>query len=118
MTVIHQFWNVSTSRLYGSLVGPPEMLTLPIVKFSRCQTRNSRIVMPPQRIQREENDDARFFFITYLVVRALCARRHSVTAQYTWTTSATISTMRSSHSRFPCGSTGSPNVRRCAAYSL
>ena len=42
---------------------------------------NSSRVRPPQRMVREENDDARFFFTSYFVVRARLARRHSVAAQ-------------------------------------
>src|SRR5690242_21012311 len=88
MTVSHHVENESTSRLYGSSVAPPVTLTLPIVKFSRCQTRNSRIVMPPQRMVREESDEARLRFTAYAVVRAACDRRQRITAQATCTTSA------------------------------
>ena len=64
MSVIHHTSNVSTSRLYGSLVGPPVTLTLPMVKLIRCQMMNSSSARPPQRIIREENDEATFFFTT------------------------------------------------------
>src|SRR3954452_21546458 len=94
MSVIHQVSNVSTSRLYGSLVAPPATLTLPKVKLTRCQMMKSRMVWPPQRIQREENDDARFLFTTYFWVRARLARRQSAAAAYTWTTRATSSVTR------------------------
>ena len=53
---------------------------------------NSSSVSPPQRIKREENVEAVFFFTWYFTVRALPARRHSATAAYTCTTSETIST--------------------------
>src|SRR4051794_17580371 len=118
MIVIHHVSNVSTSRLYGSFVAPPLTLTFPIVKLSRCQIRNSRMATPPQRIQREENDEARFFFMTYFVVRAWPARRHSATADHTCTTSATISTARRIQRKPEYGRIGSPMVRRCSAYSL
>src|SRR3712207_706087 len=101
MSVIHQLSKVATRRSYGSFVAPPSMLTLGNVNWTRCQIRNSRIASPPQRIQREENDDARFFLITYLVVRAALARRHSATAEYTCATSATTRAIRISHSRPP-----------------
>src|SRR4051794_31036542 len=118
MSVIHQVPNVSTTRLYGSFVAPPSTLTLGIVNSTRCQIRNSRIASPPQRIHREENDDAGFLFTTYLVVRAARARRHSAAAEYTCTTSATTSPTRMTQRKLPYGRNGSPMVRRCAAYSL
>src|SRR3954447_26081874 len=118
MNVIHQVPKVATRRSYGSFVAPPSMLTLGIVNSTRCQIRNSRIVSPPQRIQREENDDARFFLITYLLVRAPRARRHSAAAEYTCTPSATTSATRISHRKPACGRNGSPMVRRCSAYWL
>ena len=52
---------------------------------------NSRIVTPPQRISREACVAPVCFFITYGVERAARARRHSVTAAYTCTTSETTS---------------------------
>ncbi len=42
---------------------------------------NASSATPPQRITREEKDDARFFFTWYFTVRAFAARRHSATAQ-------------------------------------
>src|SRR6478672_2747126 len=118
MSVSHHTPNESTSRLYGSLVAPPATLTLPTVKFSRCQMMKSSSVRPPQRIIREENDEETFFFTWYFTVRARLLRFHSAAAQYTCTTSETSSTARITQSRPACGSIGSPMVRRCSAYVL
>src|SRR6476660_6978946 len=82
MRVSHHTSNESTSRLYGSLVAPPETLTLPTVNSSRCQTMKTSSVSPPQRMKREEKEDAAFFFTWYFTVRALPVLRHSVTAAY------------------------------------
>ena len=43
-------------------------MTLPIVKLSRCQTRNSRMVTPPQRIIRDENVEEMLRFTTALTL--------------------------------------------------
>src|SRR5690242_14716309 len=118
MTVIHQTWNESTSRLYGSRVEPPFTLTFPTVNSARCQMRNSRIATPPQRIQCEENDERLFFFMTYFVVRARFERRQRRAAHVTWITRAPISTTRIAQRIPSWGISGSPMERRWAAYSL
>src|SRR6478752_9121942 len=98
MIVIHQVSKVSTSRLYGSFVSPPDTLTLPTVKLIRCQMMKSSSVRPPQRIVRDERLEALFFFTTYWVLRARLARFHRAAAEATCTTSATMRTVRMIHS--------------------
>ena len=87
-------------------MGPPVTLTLPTVKFSRCQTRKSRIVTPPHRISPLANVAPVRFFITYGTVRAARARRHSVAAAKTCTTRAMTSPIRITQSRPVYGSIG------------